>query len=465
MRTPPPAEIREQLDVPDNEIPGEEFMHENDPLSRAESPEALPDNDDLPEPGPRVRNFGMFTRQPPIVIPGIENLTRALADLNDRNRREHPENLSINEMTGLIPSYDGKSAPDRFLNGAELVYNTISRDQIQFFLGLLRIKLSGRAYDACSRENFASWQLCKRAIRQACQSRQSSVEIKATLVSIRQGSESVREYGERLERVLADLNGTIRNEFHDPTPEVSRALALANERYVLTAFEDGLKEEELRVMMRVAGRSTLSDAISLASQHEARIKRSRPERPRQIFRDSTYSAPGSDIKCFKCNQSGHIAPNCHKNSSVQANRNSRPTGVVCFKCNQPGHIAPNCTVTNDPRGNRNFVPRPPYNSSNPNPPNSNRPNPNPAPDYYNDPNFCRYCKQSGHNIRNCHLRVNNNARWNTDNSQPLSPQINGQVQQRTGYTVHSNFQADQSNSVSENYTARDVPMGQAPRAQ
>lgn len=57
-------------------------------------------------------------------------------------------------------------------------------------------------------------------------------------------NEGARDWGERVEKTLYDLNSTIR--------EVYSALAVTHEVLAIGIYEDGLKSGELRITVRVA---------------------------------------------------------------------------------------------------------------------------------------------------------------------------------------------------------------------
>lgn len=90
------------------------------------------------------------------------------------------------------------------------------------------------------------------------------------------------------------------------------------------------------------------------------------------------------IICQWCDKQGHLANNCWKKQNEQANANNQ-NKVTCQICNNHGHTAKECRSN----GNRQ--------------PNSNAP-------------FCRYCKEQGHLLENCQLRIANQNRRKEGNS-------------------------------------------------
>lgn len=224
------------------------------------------------------------------------------------------------DMYGLVPQYDGKTSPENFIDCGDFVYQALGLAQVPIFLNLIKVRLSGRAHGACLRENFASWESCKRVLRHTCHTKCSSAELRAKLQAMTQGNESVREWGDKVEKCLHDLNNTIRAEFQNPSREVYQALVRVHENAALSVFEDGLRLEELRVTVRAAARPTLNEAISLAAKQEVRVGQSRPIVPQNSYRTITKEAESGAARpeptCFKCNNKGHYANECRRIGTI-----------------------------------------------------------------------------------------------------------------------------------------------------
>lgn len=374
-------------------------------------------------------------RQEHITIPGLDRLTRALANLGNQPSPTHRnQNLSIMDMYGLVPPYDGKTSPENFIDCGDFVYQALGLTQVPVFLNLIRVRLTGRAHGACLRVNFSSWNACKRSLRQVCQTKCSSAELKAKLQAMSQGNESAREWGDKIERCLHDLNGTIQAEFQNPSREVYQALVQVHENMALGTFEDGLRLEELRVTVRAAARPTLGEAINLAAKQEVRIKRTYPSHSQNPPRPITAKIPDT--------------------------KPARPE-PTCFKCGVNGHYANTCTKPPPGASAGDLLANHPQNTN------------------------CNYCKQPGHQINQCKLREENNARRSSRDTNPFRSRPNdGDTEQRQGRRTYP-IQDTRSPSVpnpepffsastaeplptqdgptmaSGNYSARDAPMGQA----
>jgi len=79
---------------------------------------------------------------------------------------------------------------------------------------------------------------------------------------------------------------------------------------------------------------------------------------------------GTNITCYSCGQSGHIAPRCPKKQ-----------GIICHACGQPGHIAPRCR---------------------------------------NKKRWCGSCKSSSHNESNCRRKKEKSNENNKDKCNQLT---------------------------------------------
>ena len=77
------------------------------------------------------------------------------------------------------------------------------------------------------------------------------------------------------------------------------------------------------------------------------------------------SAPRQQIRCYGCNQLGHIRRNC-----PNSNRRSMPrqsSSVTCYNCNQVGHYASHCRQRRNNGNPRPLLPPAPPSTSAPHP--------------------------------------------------------------------------------------------------
>ena len=123
------------------------------------------------------------------------------------------------------------------------------------------------------------------------------------------------------------------------------------------------------------------------------------------------------IKCQLCLKTGHNAKNCRLNNNLvnqnNSNYNSNKISIICQWCDKPGHSANNCSKKQNSNNQakvtcqicNNFGHTAKDCRSNSN----QRSNPT-------NTLFCRYCKEQGHLLENCQLRVASNNRRRENNS-------------------------------------------------
>ena len=101
--------------------------------------------------------------------------------------------------------------------------------------------------------------------------------------------------------------------------------------------------------------------------------------------------------CQWCDRPGHTANYCWKKQNVQANINSQ-SKITCQICDKLGHIAKNCRSNPNQRSNSTDT-------------------------------FCRYCKENGHLIEDCQLRIaSNNRRKESSSENSNGPSKSGAPQ-------------------------------------
>lgn len=116
------------------------------------------------------------------------------------------------------------------------------------------------------------------------------------------------------------------------------------------------------------------------------------------FNNKTGSNSNDRVICQWCDKEGHSANNCWKKQNV-GNNNSK---VNCQLCNNFGHVAKEC------RSNLQIM----------------------------DKSFCRYCKEQGHLLENCQLRIASNNRRKGNNAGNQNGPLELDVQQGTKQTTH-----------------------------
>lgn len=90
-------------------------------------------------------------------MPEMDQLARVLANVGPHLRPADPQprptqpQLTIPEISGLNPQYDGRAELENVLDSADLAFQSLQPQQIPVFLNIIEIKLLGRDYSACAR--------------------------------------------------------------------------------------------------------------------------------------------------------------------------------------------------------------------------------------------------------------------------------------------------------------------------
>jgi len=206
------------------------------------------------------------------------------------------------------------------------------------------------------------------------------------LAKVRQESnEKLDDYIGRVKQLLQNLNLSYDPDIEQITIDF---ISKENDKKARRAFEDGIKDKELRMRVVTANLPTLQEATDYALEQEIRMKES--------FGNTIQS-----IQCNFCQKMGHKEFDC-RNKKAQRSANTyqpRPPATPCPKCGKRGHWAKDCW-SNQQIGNNNRY----GNRGN----NCNNNNGN----YSNNSNNGNY----GNNGNNGNYGNNNNGNYNNNSS-------------------------------------------------
>lgn len=126
-----------------------------------------------------------------------------------------------------------------------------------------------------------------------------------------------------LHQFLAGLPPTVSRQLRSTGETKTLEEAIERARLLLVITD---QEQTAAVQVQRAEVQQLQDKITALTQQVAALT-TRPQRPRMV-------------RCFECNQVGHLRRNCPNNRQQWDRRR-------CFICDRPGHVARECRQGND----------------------------------------------------------------------------------------------------------------------
>lgn len=246
--------------------------------------------------------------------------------------------FDISSFHKSVPEFDGNvDNLNRFLACCEHFHSNLGTDELRTtFLKSLVRKLVGRAFDFYfKKETWATWVELKSALKTYFSPTQSFEGFQIELCKSKQEKLSVREFGEKIEKILVEIN-KISNQIEVAGNNGGEFFKIQNEKLAIKSFLNGLNEP-LKTILRSRKYNLVQDAIKDAIEIEndealnkmQSINISDPKPVTKIESiqretDSYWNKPnlGRRVICFRCKQEGHTFRNCYANinSNFQNNR-------------------------------------------------------------------------------------------------------------------------------------------------
>lgn len=273
----------------------------------------------------------------------------------DRIDEEHADKMTFNLDLAIkiIPEFDGNGQSGelhKFIRCCELVYKPINTDpEKKKFLEFIPTRLCGLAYDITQYKEYKTWDELKLDLKCNFSKQRPHYQILNELMSSKQNrNESVRDFANRVEKLLANLNEVAITNFtdKDPSEEAITAVKNGNNHTALKAFERGLNRE-IGVVIRACRFDKLKDAISKANEEELCFyphDEQSISKPKNKYQNIVSNH--SNLRCHTCNKIGHTSNVCYSKQSFSNARVFKPNvnnaKVICEFCKNFGHVVNDC---------------------------------------------------------------------------------------------------------------------------
>lgn len=227
---------------------------------------------------------------------------------------------NYNDAKSLIPEFDGNSDNlHRFITICEMFHNEEHTDpQKTLMLQIFKVKLVGRAYDIVRYYTVDTWLELKTALQDKFMTVKSRTQIQSEILSLKQiPKEDIKEYAYRAQKLLALYNDSTSSLTAEQA--VKDLLVAENKTMVLKAFEDGIRDDYLRLLTKAKGHTDFTISTKFAIENSE---------------NNNFSNLSS---CSKCQRKGHTAETCY----VSKVKKETPK-LICAYCKTPNHHISEC---------------------------------------------------------------------------------------------------------------------------
>lgn len=340
---------------------------------------------------------------PPVTRPNTESQSTETTQPALCTPVVHPTNfeMSSRQLLELIPEYK-ENDTRTFINKCELIHSQLVTAQDRsLFYTMVSLKLPGAKLERYLMCESGNWENLRSVILQDNRHRNTLEHLQLQLTSFKQGSDDLSNFANKIRRALLDLNEAFLRELGGN--QLPGAVTNLNERQVLRAFEDGLKDEKLRNIVIAKGCESVEKAIDYAISMSWRMK----------------SVTPAIISCRKCGKTGHTIDRCYSgynNNNRNNNDNNNKGGN--YNYNTRGIRTNRLPDYNVSRYNGNQPPpRNNYHGGNNYNGNNNNNTRNPFNSNLANQKYCNYCKKPGHEVLDCILRPDYINNGNTNRPQ------------------------------------------------
>lgn len=232
--------------------------------------------------------------------------------------------LKIGDILTAIPTFDGSEKDlDTFMNVCQSFDDLLDNDQKEQLPGLIKMRIVGRALARIQPTNeLDTWARIKAKLEKTFKKPLTYELAQYELAMIKQKrNESIEQYAERIRNGLEKLNTATQGLTKDEGALL--ALQCTNDKQALQHFEQNIFNDDLRIRVDSANKSTLGEAISFAKQKEISLKLN-TTKTCDFCKMTGHEIADCRRKNFNQSQPGNSGQRYRNDRSLNTNRYNSP---------------------------------------------------------------------------------------------------------------------------------------------
>jgi hypothetical protein len=232
---------------------------------------------------------------------------------------------NLQEARQALPTCTDENNYERFIEVADRLTEKFTTLAAQSdFITIVLTKLDGKAQQIARCCPVKTWSAIKKALRNQFKSNLDVDVIYRQLANCKQGKEElIVDYSLKLRMLLQDLEEAFQREQENHVTAESTKIRF---------FVGGIRDPQLRTLVKARGFDTMETAVEFATCEEAQFL--------------AQTVPITNIICDHCSVPGHKVFDCLK---------FKTENNICLKCRMVGHWPKDCPQRN--QINKNFSSR------------------------------------------------------------------------------------------------------------
>ena len=314
-----------------------------------------------------------------------------------------PVTLSLEAAIKLIPSFSGGNDTDlsAFVTKCDFVFSNVNETIKPIILNAIIAQLTGKAFETIRYREFTEWTELKNHFRTIFCTKHSVNYLQKALSSIKQErNEKIQDFAGRIEKIYHELTHAL---IIGKTATEAKTIAQTVQGQALSVFMSGV-HPAINTILEARAVETFELAVVIATEKEQNFEDRRPKFDKNNYRNKKTN------KCNRCYKMGHYANECRSNITNNSGfRNPTYNNNTYIKQENTGQVK-----------------------------------------------FCKYCKRSNHDIKDCRKRIFNESKKKQEREDTTSNETRTASEIQNNVRVITQMKEEHITCESKNFEPRNI---------